>query len=414
VNTAHNAVTIRAKLFLRQGAVQTIIALAAAGLWIGSADAPSAPSSTNETRPSSAKTGSGLSYFNDQIPEHPWSIHVLKVDLSRTDYELHTTLPAPHRFGLATLSEHIKTLPAELGQPVAAINGDFWRPNRRYEGDPIGLQIARGELVSAPDPERGCFWIETNGQPRLAVVVPQLKVIWPDGRATPLGLNEERPNNGAVLFSSVVGPRTDTRGGRELVLERVDTEDWLPLKPGHTYTARVQQVRDEGNTLLTSKLLVLSLGPQLLGSVPAVATNSLVKIVTDTAPGLRGVKTGLGGGPMLIRRGQIGALTEGQTRHPRTAIGWNDQFLFFVLVDGRQRSLSVGMTLAELAQYMVKLGCQEALNLDGGASSTIWVHGNVMNSPCAGRERPMANALVLVQKPKASPAISTPTTGAKP
>ena len=57
------------------------------------------------------------------------------------------------------------------------------------------------------------------------------------------------------------------------------------------------------------------------------------------------------------------------------------------------------MTLQELAAYMIKLGCQTAINLDGGGSATFWVYGNVMNSPCYGYERPMANALVLVQKP---------------
>jgi exopolysaccharide biosynthesis protein len=60
--------------------------------------------------------------------------------------------------------------------------------------------------------------------------------------------------------------------------------------------------------------------------------------------------------------------------------------------------LSVGMTFAELADYMVKLGCEEAMSLDGGGSATCWVTGQVMNSPSEGRERPMANALVVVEK----------------
>ena len=58
------------------------------------------------------------------------------------------------------------------------------------------------------------------------------------------------------------------------------------------------------------------------------------------------------------------------------------------------------MTFAELADYMLKLGCTDALNLDGGGSVTMWLVGNVVNSPSQGRERPAANALVLVQKPK--------------
>ena len=80
------------------------------------------------------------------------------------------------------------------------------------------------------------------------------------------------------------------------------------------------------------------------------------------------------------------------------AIGWSKEHIFMVEVDGRQGQLSVGMTLAELAAYMIKLGCQQAVNLDGGGSATLWVCGNVMNSPSEGQERPGANSLVLVRK----------------
>jgi exopolysaccharide biosynthesis protein len=57
------------------------------------------------------------------------------------------------------------------------------------------------------------------------------------------------------------------------------------------------------------------------------------------------------------------------------------------------------MTFPELAEYLVKLGCDEAMNLDGGGSSTIWAFGQVMNSPCYGHERDTANALVVIRKP---------------
>ena len=87
-------------------------------------------------------------------------------------------------------------------------------------------------------------------------------------------------------------------------------------------------------------------------------------------------------------------------RHPRTAIGWNKDYIFFVQVDGRQSGHSVGMTYSELANYMVKLGCQEALNLDGGGSATFWMLGQVINSPSRGQSRDIANGLVLIQKPE--------------
>ena len=69
----------------------------------------------------------------------------------------------------------------------------------------------------------------------------------------------------------------------------------------------------------------------------------------------------------------------------RTAINRNKACFFLVVVDGRQETLSVGMTLDELARYMVLLGCDEAMNLDGGGSSEMWCEGSVRNSPCDRR-----------------------------
>ena len=71
-----------------------------------------------------------------------------------------------------------------------------------------------------------------------------------------------------------------------------------------------------------------------------------------------------------------------------------------MVVDGRQVDLSNGMTFAEQAKMMQDFGCTEALNIDGGGSSTFWLGGKIMNSPSDGRERSIANGLIVVQKKK--------------
>jgi exopolysaccharide biosynthesis protein len=55
------------------------------------------------------------------------------------------------------------------------------------------------------------------------------------------------------------------------------------------------------------------------------------------------------------------------------------------------------MTFAELAAFMRQIGCTEALNLDGGGSSTFWLDGRVMNSPSDKHERTVANALMILR-----------------
>lgn len=122
----------------------------------------------------------------------------------------------------------------------------------------------------------------------------------------------------------------------------------------------------------------------------------------------------LGGGPMLLRNGQM-LVREDSTnpvRHPRTAVGTDatGRELILLVVDGRQPALSVGMTLAELATELARLGCTDAMNLDGGGSSTLVLQTNatarlrVLNSPSDGRERAVVNGLgVRVRAAAAGP-----------
>ena len=95
--------------------------------------------------------------------------------------------------------------------------------------------------------------------------------------------------------------------------------------------------------------------------------------------------------------------------HPRTAVGYsqNGKFLYIVVVDGRQPFYSQGMTLAELADLMIDIGAHDAMNLDGGGSSTLVIRGEdgkprILNSPIdlyiPGRERPVGNHLGIYFK----------------
>ena len=85
-------------------------------------------------------------------------------------------------------------------------------------------------------------------------------------------------------------------------------------------------------------------------------------------------------------------------RHPRSAVGWNATHFYMVIVDGRQPGLSMGMKLAELADYFLKLGCTDAMNFDGGKSAQMWMDGRIMNSPCQGEDT-VASSLLVLRKP---------------
>jgi hypothetical protein len=369
-----------------------------AALAFARSPATAAPASASDD----ARPQRPVAYSNEKIVEGPWSVHLIKIDRTNTEYTLHTMLAGDVITGMTTLSEQLKAFPTNLGRPIAAINGDFYndRP-KAYSGDPRGIQILDGEVVSAPD-EHPCFWIDASGKPRTEIVQSLFRATWPDGTTTPFGLNEERKEDTAVLYTPRMGPFTGTKGGgREIILEPVDEKQWLPLRVGVKIKARVREILETGDTALRPGLMVFSFGPHLLVDAPLLKPGDLVQISTATMPSLAGCATALGGGPRLVMDGKpVNGWQSPTVRHPRTAVGWNDTHLYLALVDGRQPGLSVGMSFQELAAYFIQLGCTHAINLDGGGSASMWAFGQVVNSPSEGQERPIANGLVLVKKPK--------------
>ena len=362
----------------------------------------------------------GICYTNQRESRIPWSIHVVRVDRAQPDLELRSVHAHGASLGLSTVGEMIDNQDLEAGTPVVAVNGDFFQmPGKAHAGDPRGLQIMDGEMISAPSGGVS-FWIDPTGEPHTMNVTSLFKVFWPDGSTNLLGLNETRKTNGVVLYTPGAGWSTLSRNSRELVLEREGDGAWFPLRAGDLITARVKEVRETGNTPLAPNQMILSAHRRWSPKVPKVAPGALLKLSLETSPDLRDVRTALSGGPVLVRNFEVQNWPKAEKdpkgkapppeirtmweKHPRTAIGWNNRFLYLVEVDGRQAHLSIGMTLKELAEYMVSLGCREALNLDGGGSSTLWLGDGVVNSPSDDEERPVANALIVVRKKSSTPA----------
>jgi exopolysaccharide biosynthesis protein len=360
-----------------------------------------------------------ITYKNDRIEAEPWSIHIVKIARSDPTLEIRSTLARGTVLGLSTVSDQILALPTDAGTPLAGVNGDFYeRDNGRYAGDPRGLQIVEGDLVSDPtgNPNYCAFWIDAEGNPHVGDVTSQFKVTFPNGQSFPFGLNEQRDDRRSgsmVLYTPTLGRSTRTTGGKELILEKTDKGAWTPFRVGETYTAKLRQISETGNTKLEKDTLVLSISPRLATNLPPLDAGAEFKISTATLPDLHGVRTAIGGGSIITRDGKKAKLGGGGggsfssfsvssmfERHPRSAVGFSKTHVYLVEVDGRQRGLSVGMKLEELGEYMAKIGCEEAINLDGGGSATFWYRGRVVNSPCDGTERTVANGLVVMRKPK--------------
>jgi hypothetical protein len=115
-------------------------------------------------------------------------------------------------------------------------------------------------------------------------------------------------------------------------------------------------------------------------------------------------RNAIGGSPVLISNDSIRITASEElidvnnaAREPRTAIGYTaDGKMILFVAEGRNPSVSEGLSLAEVAQIMKSIGCREALNLDGGGSTGMIANGVFVNRPSdGGNQRPVASAVVI-------------------
>lgn len=282
-----------------------------------------------------------------------------------------------------------------------AVNADYFS----YSGDPLGLMISNGELVSEPHPDRVAIGFTSKGQ----VLFDKVKWIargTSNQRSFSLqGLNRKRGSNELILYTPRYGPSTQTNDfGTEVLLSSVNTRTYLGEWSG-TVTSIFN---GRGNTPLMEGTVVLSGHGSSEDLLKTLQPGDTVHFrITLQPTEWAEVVEAVGGGPWLVRGGKIVLNYSSEKfdaylalrRHPRTAIGINKEgHLMVVTVDGRQ-TISAGMTLSEFAQLLVELGAENAINLDGGGSTGLVAYGCFLNSPSELKERPIANALGFTALP---------------
>ena len=119
------------------------------------------------------------------------------------------------------------------------------------------------------------------------------------------------------------------------------------------------------------------------------------------------IRTAVGGSHVIVKNGKAYEVDHnselGATAHPRTLSGVKeDGTILFVVIDGRQPELSNGAPLAKCAQIMIALGAVDAINHDGGGSSTMVLHSGeiyeTVNSPSDGKMRNVYNSILVIPK----------------
>ncbi len=278
---------------------------------------------------------------------------------------------------------------AKQEKAIAAINASYFKPDT---GAPLGVSIIDGEVLTGPLFNRVVFGVFDNGDFAIEKLDIRGSVSFGDN------LNFFLHNiNQPVLNNRMFNVFTDRWGDKT---PKTSTEFvHIAVKAGKI------------DLIKRSSIKIPKGGYAVVGPHKFVAKN--IHKNDDVSYSLQlfpnkwsSAKYAVSGGPYLVKEGRVFVDKQKfsnaflKEKAPRTAIGYTkDNVLILVVVDGRRKNYSAGVSLFELAQVMKDLGAYNAMNLDGGKSSQMVVDGKIVNKPNTKGGLAVTNALLIIQKP---------------
>ncbi len=311
------------------------------------------------------------------------SMHILEVDLSNPQVIVRPVTSHRTLFGYKFLSEM-----SEEWQAEAAINAGFSHSNGLLGGF---LCMGKELLIPATGNYPAIFIKDKKG------FIEDIKTrVWVEGEKVTLEnvyFNRYSQDEGIYIFTNSYGK-----------MNRIDKRHLNAVISNKEVQGLI--IRHESYEIPKDGFLISAIGKeyeQRLNNL--VKPGMMLEIKYEVLAGdkkITGYDWGYECGSWIIKDYKIVApATDGwvgtlQTRVPRTAVGVKeDGSMVFVVVDGRQKGLSEGLTLKELGRELLKLGVKDAVNLDGGASSEMIIEGKIVNSPSAGRERKLPAGFII-------------------
>ncbi len=339
-------------------------------------------------------------------PDGPYAIYGIVWDRTQPDLTLRTTIGRDYVRGLEPTSSQVSRLNTAEQTVVAAVNGDFYVMAGHNAGYTIGLCVRNGELVGL-SPGRPAFMVTDDGDYRIAPVSAVVRLAGDNYEAQFDRLNDSRAGNQLVLYTPAWAPTTVTdETGVEVAARWVEPGGRLETDTDAEIEITAAPVRGAGNMPIPADGVVLSGSGQKGEALAQLTVGQRLRIQVAMDPALK-VREAIGGSDVLNAGGEVVfGFREGEPRHPRTIIGWDDEQAVALIVDGRRAGHSIGMTMHELALLLDSFGCTDGVNLDGGGSSTAYFRGEIRNRPSDGRERSVANSLALVSLAGIGPAAA--------
>ncbi|MCX7714728.1 MAG: S-layer homology domain-containing protein [Clostridia bacterium] len=313
-------------------------------------------------------------------------------------------------FGRKTILEAAEYMKKQGLYPLMGINADYFS---LQTGVPMGHTIVDGKILTKDVTGQDAIGFNEDGTAFLSWL--EICTMMDVGGQTIYidNINKYRQPYAIYMFTDDFSDTTqNTTPGLDIILGSVKGE----LKLGESITAVVEEVaHHDGAISIPKGKIVLSIDDagfaDLYSQMSAVQVGQTVKI-TNLAAGdaerWNKAKYAIGSiGGRLLTNGVVNSDLE-KGAAPRTAIGIKpDGSIIFYTIDGRQDGYSYGVQLTTLAKRLLELGCSDALNLDGGGSTSItgiypgYNVMSVLNSPSDGALRKCANFIFLknTQKP---------------
>lgn len=263
---------------------------------------------------------------------------------------------------------------------IVAINGGYFKPQT---GVPLGTLMINKKVYTGPIYDRVAMGIFDNGFEMARV---QLRA-------------ELKTNIGGIKIDNVNQPRMLS------VHTIVYTPDWGEYSPPSPKYG-MQLVVSDGKLLKAnySRNKIPEDGYVIVGpqkELSKIVNARKFKLDIKLNPEWKDVNHIISGGPYLVKNGDIYVDMTAQKlasvggRNPRTAVGYTkDNHLIMLTADGREGA-SIGLTLMELANLMKDLGCVNAMNLDGGGSTVMYINGKVVNKPAVQGGIPLSHTLMV-------------------
>lgn len=288
---------------------------------------------------------------------------------------------------------------------TAGINSDFFTSGGP-QYNPRHMMIGDGEILWDTSLNRSVFGITENRVPFITKISEAYTLTAGGSSITINSINRKATGDLLMLYNRYKGTSTGApSGGTELRIVPVGgVNAW---KANATVPCTVLAKSTAGNMTYTAGQAVLSGTGAAKTFLDNINVNDVVNLnlkVVDSPVGTANIKQLTGGHTRLVRDGvnwtANSSADEGGPvvleRHPRTGIGFNQtkDKVYFIVCDGRNPGVSEGMTLPELGDFMVWLGCYQGLNLDGGGSSTMMGNDKLVNDPSDDPPREVCSALL--------------------